>query len=51
MIWELKELARRAGACEIWVVTNKSNEAAMRLYRSAGGVSKHDDEVVFEFKL
>ena len=50
MIHELKELARRAGAFEIWVVTNKSNQAAMQLYRSTGGTAKQDDDVVFEFR-
>jgi aminoglycoside 3-N-acetyltransferase I len=51
MIQEIKDLARRAGACEIWVVTNKSNQAAMQLYRSTGGTAEQDDDVVFEFRL
>jgi aminoglycoside 3-N-acetyltransferase I len=51
MIERLKELAWQAGACEVWVVTNKSNEAAMQLYRSTGGIAKCDDDVVFEYKL
>jgi len=51
MIERLKELAREAGSCEVWVVTNKSNEAATRLYRATGGFAKQDDDVVFEYKL
>jgi len=51
MVERLKEVARQMGAFEVWVVTNTSNEAAMQLYRSTGGLSKHDDNVVFEFKL
>lgn len=51
MIERLKELAQQAGACEVWVVTNKSNGPAMRLYRSTGGTAKQDDDVVFEYKL
>ena len=51
MIEHLKDLARKTGACEVWVVTSKSNEAAMRLYRSTGGTAKQDDDVVFEYKL
>ncbi len=51
MIERLKELAQATAACEVWVVTNRSNEAAMRLYRSTGGTAKHDDDVVFEYKL
>jgi aminoglycoside 3-N-acetyltransferase I len=51
MIEHLKECAQQTGACEVWVVTNKTNEAAMRLYRSTGGTAKQDDDVVFEYKL
>jgi len=51
MIERLKELAQQVSACEVWVVTNKSNAAAMRLYRSTGGTAKQDDDVVFEYKL
>jgi ribosomal protein S18 acetylase RimI-like enzyme len=51
MIERLKELAQQVGACEVWVATNKSNEPAMRLYRSTGATAKQDDDVVFEYKL
>lgn len=51
MLQELKDLARQDGAFELWAVTNKSNDAAMRLYRSTGGTATNDDDVVFEYKL
>lgn len=51
MIQELKNLAKESGASEVWVITNKSNEAAMQLYEATGGTTKHDDDVVFDFKL
>lgn len=43
--------ARQQGCAEAWVLTNRSNEAAMRLYASSGGVEADDDVVMFEFKL
>lgn len=30
-----------------WVLTSESNEAAMRMYRGAGGRRPHDDDVMF----
>ncbi len=49
MVEAMKALAARRGCYEMWVATNRSNAAAMALYRSAGGVSDADDEVVFAF--
>ncbi|MHC4956345.1 MAG: GNAT family N-acetyltransferase [Planctomycetota bacterium] len=34
----------------VWLLTNESNEAAMRLYRSAGGERPNDDDAMFRFK-
>jgi aminoglycoside 3-N-acetyltransferase I len=51
MVQTLKDLARQTGAFEVWVVTNKSNDAAIRLYRATGGAAMRDDDVVFEYKL
>jgi ribosomal protein S18 acetylase RimI-like enzyme len=45
------EIARGVGASEAWVLTNRSNAAAMRLYASLGGQTASDDEVMFTFKL
>ena len=35
----------------VWLVTNSSNEPAMRLYRSAGGQRVFPDDVMFRFKI
>jgi aminoglycoside 6'-N-acetyltransferase I len=42
---------RELGCREAWVLTDRSNTAAMRLYASAGGVEKHEETVMFEFPL
>jgi len=34
----------------VWLITNASNEPAMRLYRSAGGQRLFQDDVMFRFK-
>ena len=31
-----------------WIITNKSNEAAVRLYQSIGWIAQADDDIVFE---
>ena len=35
------------GADGAWLVTNVSNEAAMRMYGAAGGERPHDDDAMF----
>jgi ribosomal protein S18 acetylase RimI-like enzyme len=40
---------REAAPGPLWVVTNASNEAAMRLYAATGGVRPHEDDVVFVY--
>jgi ribosomal protein S18 acetylase RimI-like enzyme len=45
------DVGREAGCNEAWVLTDRSNEAAMRLYGSAGGVEAPDDQVMFTFFL
>ncbi len=42
---------RRLGCSVAWVLTNRTNTAAMRLYASSGGVEAPEDAVMFEFKL
>lgn len=49
MVEAFKALAAERGCYEVWVATNRSNAAAMALYRAAGGISDADDEVVFAF--
>ena len=43
--------ARAASCLEAWVLTDRSNEAAMRLYASAGGEEGPRDQVMFTFFL
>lgn len=42
---------RRLGCKHVWVLTERSNSAALSLYRSAGGVEPAGDVVMFEFHL
>jgi len=41
---------RRLKPGSMWLVTNEANEAAMRLYESAGGDRPQPDDVVFVWK-
>jgi ribosomal protein S18 acetylase RimI-like enzyme len=50
LIHELKRIAKESHVSEMWVVTNKSNEAAMALYNKTGGKIAHDDDVVFVYE-
>ncbi|MBI1760825.1 MAG: GNAT family N-acetyltransferase [Acidobacteria bacterium] len=43
--------ARHLGCSEAWVLTNRSNHAAMRLYARCGGREAPADAVMFEFNL
>ncbi len=45
------EYGKELGCRQAWVLTNRSNAAAMRLYASAGGVTDADDTTMFEFDL
>ncbi|HEX2164214.1 MAG TPA: GNAT family N-acetyltransferase [Thermoanaerobaculia bacterium] len=42
-------LAGRLGCSEAWVLADRSNQAAHRLYRSAGGVAHREASVLFTF--
>jgi GNAT superfamily N-acetyltransferase len=43
------EAGRRLGCGEAWVLTDRQNPAAMRLYASAGGIEATPDAVMFTF--
>jgi len=43
--------ARRAGACEVWVITNRQNRAAMTMYTRCGLRPQADDDVVLTLAL
>ena len=53
LIGAAKHWAKEAGADEAWVLTNRSNTAAIALYQSTGGTTESEtpDEVMFVFKL
>jgi ribosomal protein S18 acetylase RimI-like enzyme len=44
------EDARAAGCREAWVLTDRTNHAAMRLYEAGGGEAS-EDHVMFTFRL
>ncbi len=48
---ETLDVGRRLGCEEAWVLTERSNEAAMRLYASNGGEAAPQDAVMFTFHL
>lgn len=43
--------ARALGCTEAWVLTERANEAAVRLYSSAGGEETPERPVMFTFRL
>jgi ribosomal protein S18 acetylase RimI-like enzyme len=50
LIRALKQICRDSKIMKMWVSTNRSNTAAMELYRSAGGVERIEgDEVTFTY--
>ena len=51
VIRALLQHAERLGCREAWVLTDRSNQAAMRLYASTGGQEAPHDQVMFTFYL
>jgi ribosomal protein S18 acetylase RimI-like enzyme len=49
LIAALKKLAKANRCSEIFVMTNKSNEAAMQLYAGSGGAKENGDDVLFVY--
>jgi len=47
---ELERILCARGVREAFVLTNASNEPAMRLYESVGGVRPNDDDVMWDFE-
>jgi GNAT superfamily N-acetyltransferase len=47
----LLELGRELGCTEAWILTNRKNAPALRLYASLGGEEGPSDDVVITFKL
>jgi aminoglycoside 6'-N-acetyltransferase I len=44
-------VARGLGCAEAWVLTDRANTPAMRLYAAAGGPNQPTDHVMFTFRL
>src|SRR6516164_9396920 len=44
-------VARSLGCAEAWVMTDRANTAAMRLYAAAGSAAAPTDHVMFTFRL
>ena len=51
MLREMLALAKELGCSEAWVLTDRDNAPAMRLYAGAGGEAAPQDAVMFEFDL
>jgi aminoglycoside 6'-N-acetyltransferase I len=51
MIRALLQHAKYLGCREAWVLTERANRAAMRIYASAGGEESERDHVMFTFFL
>jgi ribosomal protein S18 acetylase RimI-like enzyme len=47
----LLDVARAIGCVEAWVLTDRTNEAALRLYKSSGGIEASSDQVMLTFRL
>ncbi len=47
---EIKRIKEACAYDKLFLITNKSNDAAVALYRSSGGEVNSEDDVVFTFK-
>ena len=51
MFGEMLKAGRELGCRQAWVLTERSNAPAMRLYRAAGGIESGTDLVMLEFAI
>lgn len=51
LLTALFEHARALGCDEAWVLTDRSNERARRMYAAAGGVEARDDTLMIAFYI
>jgi len=51
MLRDMLTLGRRLHCRCAWVLTNRANIPAMRLYAAGGGVAEADPSILFEFDL
>jgi aminoglycoside 6'-N-acetyltransferase I len=48
---EMFQLGKRLGCKNAWVLTDRGNEVANRLYKATGGEIADGDTVMYEFKI
>ena len=51
LVEEVKRWAAEVGADEVWVLTERTNAAAMALYRASSGVEDEADTVMFTIPI
>ena len=51
ILQRLLDVGRAIGCAEAWVLTERTNEAALRLYKSSGGIEAPSDQVMLTFRL
>jgi aminoglycoside 6'-N-acetyltransferase I len=51
ILQRLLDVARAIGCVEAWVLTDRTNEAALRLYKSSGGIEASGDQVMLTFHI
>jgi ribosomal protein S18 acetylase RimI-like enzyme len=51
ILQRLFEAARELGCVEAWVLTERANDRALRLYKSSGGIEAPGEQVMFTFRL
>jgi GNAT superfamily N-acetyltransferase len=51
VVQALLQVARQLGCSAAWVLTDRGNSAAVRLYAACGGTEQLPDPVMFEFRF
>ncbi len=51
MFEKLFEILRSQNISEAWVLTNKSNLAANKLYQKFGGKNPNEDDIMYDFEI
>jgi ribosomal protein S18 acetylase RimI-like enzyme len=51
LVEEVKKWAKEVDADEVWVLTEKDNEAAMALYKSTNGIQEVPETIMWIYKL
>ncbi|MFZ0492072.1 MAG: GNAT family N-acetyltransferase [Acidimicrobiia bacterium] len=51
LVRRMLDVARASSCSEVWLLTERSNVAAMSLYESLGGVESDSDTTMFTFPL